>query len=59
MKRENFIALVLGTISGLVFGTGLGLVLAFKSLMIPGILIGLLGIVLLLFLIPMCVGLKK
>ena len=51
--------IIYGVFASLVFGTGLGLVLAFEALMIPGILVGLLGIILLLFLIPMCVGLKK
>lgn len=51
--------IIYGTFAALVFGTGLGLVLAFETLMIPGILVGLAGIILLLFLIPMCVGLKK
>ena len=42
-----------------VFGVfGACMVMVFDGLMIPGILVGLVGLVLLLCLIPMCVGLK-
>jgi len=47
-----------GTVSACVLGTGMALVLEVKGMMIPGIIIGIIGIVMLLFLIPMCVGLK-
>lgn len=47
-----------GTVSALVLGAGMTLVLAFEGMMIPGILIGIAGIVMLLFLIPMCLGFK-
>lgn len=49
---------VFGVFGALVMGTGMCMVMVFDGLMIPGILIGLVGIVLLLCLIPMCVGLK-
>ena len=60
MEKKNFIALVLGTIGGLLFALGVGMtfVLEFEGMMIPGIIVGVVGIVMLLFLIPMCVGLK-
>lgn len=47
-----------GTVSALVLGAGMTLILAFEGMMIPGILIGIAGIVMLLFLIPMCFGFK-
>lgn len=50
---------VYGIFAALVFGIGMCMVMVFDGLMIPGILVGIVGIVLLLFLIPMCVGLKR
>lgn len=47
-----------GILSALVLGIGMSMVLAFEGMMIPGMVIGITGIVMLLFLIPMCVGLK-
>lgn len=49
---------IYGIFAALVFGAGMCLVLAMEGMMIPGIIVGIVGIVLLLFLIPMCVGLK-
>lgn len=46
-----------GIIAAIVFGIGMAMVMAFE-MMIQGIIVGIVGIVLLLFLIPMCVGLK-
>lgn len=48
-----------GTIAALVFGAGMAMVMAFEGMLIQGMLVGIVGIVLLLFLIPMCVGFKK
>lgn len=49
----------MGVIGGLLFSLvldiGMSMIMAFKNMFIPGIIV---GIVLLLFLIPMCVGLK-
>ena len=47
-----------GIFAAIVLGIGMSMIMAFKGLMIPGIIVGIVGIVLLLFLIPMCVGLK-
>jgi len=47
-----------GTLSALVLGAGMAMVLAVEGMMITGIIVGIVGIVMLLFLIPMCVGLK-
>lgn len=48
-----------GTVSALVLGAGMAMIMAFEGMLIQGMLVGIVGIVLLLFLIPMCVGLKK
>ena len=47
-----------GVLSSLVLGVGMALVLAVEGMMMVGIIVGMIGIVMLLFLIPMCVGLK-
>ena len=47
-----------GMFAAIVFGLGMCMVMVFEGMMIWGILIGIIGIVLLLCLIPMCVGLK-
>lgn len=49
---------VYGIFGALVFGAGMGMIMAFENMMIPGIIVGIVGIVLLLCLIPMCLGLK-
>lgn len=48
-----------GILSSLVFGVGMCLTVVFSHLMIPGIIIGIIGIVMFLCLIPMCLGLKE
>ncbi len=47
-----------GIFASIVFGAGMAMIMAFEGLMIPGIIVGIVGIVLLLCLIPMCLGLK-
>ncbi|MBQ3558177.1 MAG: hypothetical protein IJA07_01525 [Agathobacter sp.] len=47
-----------GVLSSLVLGAGMALVLAVEGMMLVGIIVGMVGVVMLLFLIPMCVGLK-
>lgn len=49
---------IYGIFASLVFGLGMCMVLAMENMMIPGIIVGIVGIVLLLCLIPMCFGLK-
>lgn len=49
---------VYAVISSLVLGLGMAMIMVFEGMMILGIVIGIVGIVMLLFLIPMCVGLK-
>ena len=47
-----------GVLSALVLGLGMSMVMVFEGMMILGMIIGVIGIIMLLFLIPMCVGLK-
>ncbi len=47
-----------GVLSALVLGTGMALIMVFEGMMLVGIAVGIAGIVMLLFLIPMCLGLK-
>ena len=49
---------VYGVISSLVLGLGMSMVMVFEGMMLLGIVVGIVGIVMLLFLIPMCIGLK-
>ena len=46
-----------GVFASLVLGAGMCMIMVW-NLMLPGILVGIAGIVLLLMLIPMCIGLK-
>ena len=46
-----------GTFAALVLGVGMCMIMVW-NLMLPGILVGIVGIILLLCLIPMCIGLK-
>lgn len=48
----------LGIIGALVFGVGMCMVMVWEGMMVPGIIVGVIGIVLLLCLIPVCKGLK-
>ena len=56
-KKGSAYAIAIGTISALVMGLGMCMVLVWQ-LMTPGILVGIAGIVMLLFLIPMTTGFK-
>lgn len=49
---------IYGIFAAIVFGVGMCMTMAFEGMMIPGIIVGIIGIVLLLCLIPMCIGLK-
>ena len=46
-----------GVFASLVLGAGMCMIMIW-NLMLPGILVGVVGIILLLMLIPMCIGLK-
>ena len=47
-----------GVLSSLVLGAGMSMALVFEGMMLLGIIVGIVGIVMLLFLIPMCLGFK-
>lgn len=49
---------IYGIFASLVLGVGMSMIMAFEGMMIYGIAVGIVGIVLLLCLIPMCLGLK-
>lgn len=49
---------IFSILAALVFGVGMCMTMVFEGMMIPGIIVGIVGIVLLLCLIPMCVGIK-
>ena len=57
MKKSTFVAMVLGTIGGVLFALGMCMVMVWE-VMIPGILVGIVGIVLLLGLIPLVKGIR-
>ena len=47
-----------GVVSALVLGAGMSMILVFDNLLLPGMIVGVVGIVMLLCLIPLCKGLK-
>ena len=62
MKKSNFVTMILGTIGGILFALGMCMAMipewnAFRPGIVMGV-IGLIGIVLLLCLIPLTKGLK-
>lgn len=50
--------IVLGVVGALVLGVGMCMTMVWKGLMIQGIIVGIIGIILLLSLIPICKGIK-
>lgn len=58
MKKKNFFALVSGTAGILLFGIGMCMCMLW-GMLLPGTLIGIVGILLLLLLIPLCRGFVK
>lgn len=54
---KNIGKVAFGVIASLVLGLGMCFILVW-NMMLPGILVGIVGIVMLLCLIPMCVGFK-
>lgn len=55
MSKKNYVSLIPGTIGGILFVLGMGMVMVWDML-IQGIIAGLVGIVLLLCLIPLVKG---
>ena len=50
--------IIFGIVGALVLGVGMCMTMLWEGLMIPGIIVGMIGIVLLLCLIPLCKGVK-
>ena len=48
-----------GVVSTLVLGAGMSMILVAENLLLPGMIVGVVGIVMLLCLIPLCKGLKE
>ncbi len=51
-------AVALGIVGALALGVGMCMTMVWQNLMVPGIVVGVIGLVLLLCLIPLCKGLK-
>ena len=49
---------VLGILGALVLGVGMCMVMVWEGLLVQGIVVGIVGILLLLSLIPLCIGVK-
>lgn len=47
-----------GVLSALVLGLGMSMIMVFEGMMLWGIIVGIVGIIMLLFLLPMCFGFK-
>lgn len=58
LKAKLVGKVIYGIFAAIVFGIGMCMTMVFEGMMIPGIIVGIVGIVLLLCLIPMCLGLK-
>lgn len=58
LSRKAIATIALAVAGALTFGAGLCMVLVWPHLMVWGIVVGLVGMVLLLCLIPLCMGLK-
>ena len=57
MKKSSFVAMVLGTVGGVLFALGMCMVMVWEML-VPGVIVGLVGIIALMALFPLCKGLK-
>lgn len=58
LNRKAIGAIILGIISTLVFGLGMCMTMIWEGLMIPGIIVGIVGIIMFLFIIPLYKGIK-
>ncbi len=56
LNGKTIATVLLGIIGALALGVGMCMVMVWKNLMLPGIIVGIVGIVLLLALIPICKG---
>lgn len=58
LNKKTVGAIALGVVGTLLFGVGMCMTMVWQGLMIPGIILGIVGILLLMCLIPICKGLK-
>lgn len=58
LNGKAIATVLLGVVGALVLGVGMCMTMVWEGLMFPGIIVGIVGIVLLLCLIPICRGLK-
>lgn len=58
LNAKTIGAVALGIVGALVLGVGMCMTMVWQNLMVPGIVVGVIGLVLLLCLIPLCKGLK-
>ena len=58
LSRKTVGVIALSIVGALAFGVGMCMAMVWEGLLIWGIVVGLIGIVLLLCLIPLCKGLK-
>lgn len=56
---KTVLKVIYGLFASLVFGAGMCMVMVYEGMMLQGIIVGIVGIVLLLFLVPMCFGWKN
>lgn len=59
LNGKTVATILLGIIGALALGIGMCMVMVWKNLMLPGIIVGIIGIVLLLALIPICKGIHE
>ncbi len=58
LTGKTIATILLAVAGALVFGVGMCMTMVWEGLMLPGIIVGCFGIILLLCLIPLCKGLK-
>jgi len=58
LNAKTIGTIILGVVGALFLGVGMCMTMVWEGLMIQGIIIGIIGIVLLLSLIPICKGIK-
>lgn len=58
LNAKTIGTITLGVIGALVLGVGMCMTMIWEGLMIQGIIVGIIGIILLLSLIPICKGIK-
>jgi len=58
LTGKTIATILLAVVGASVFGIGMCMTMVWEGLMLPGIIVGCVGIILLLCLIPLCKGLK-